>query len=242
MFASPRHNAHEATVATTASVVESTAVTASSAASTCSHSDCSCLSAASSPSFGALAFDVVEFGSCLGMLPLELPQQEQTAQTVPQHINVITAPPAKTQHKKQQTTAPMLLKTDEEEAAAAAASKGGDDELLYSIGTLSLSARRRKIAKFLRKRGERVWTKRTIYKSRETHANTRPRVGGRFVAMTNTVGHQKKILALAKKKAKLAKRAKLAKQLAKQQQQQQQKKAAAAAAKKRAGGLSAQAA
>jgi hypothetical protein len=49
------------------------------------------------------------------------------------------------------------------------------------IGAYPPEARRAKIEKFLKKRGERVWKKKIEYDVRKDFANSRVRVGGRFV-------------------------------------------------------------
>ena len=51
----------------------------------------------------------------------------------------------------------------------------------HMVGAYSPRARRARIERFLEKRKQRVWTKKTQYSVREKHANSRMRMKGRFI-------------------------------------------------------------
>jgi hypothetical protein len=63
------------------------------------------------------------------------------------------------------------------EGGADGVSEGGD----HMIGAYSPRSRRRRIERFLEKRQQRVWTKKTQYNVRKNFANSRMRVKGRFI-------------------------------------------------------------
>jgi len=56
------------------------------------------------------------------------------------------------------------------------------EDMVVSIGEYTRAERRRKIQRFKQKQKNRTFTKKIIYKCRQTFAQSRPRVGGRFVS------------------------------------------------------------
>jgi len=56
------------------------------------------------------------------------------------------------------------------------------EDMVISIGEYTRGERRRKIQRFKQKQKNRTFTKKIMYKCRQTFAQSRPRVGGRFVS------------------------------------------------------------
>jgi len=64
-----------------------------------------------------------------------------------------------------------------------AAAELNPDDNVVSIGEYTRAERKRKIARFKNKQKNRTFTKKIIYKCRQSFAQRRPRVGGRFVSL-----------------------------------------------------------